>query len=119
MRLCSTRLIHPSWLPPPLINAGCPTHPEKIRKKWYGNIDWIIDNHYHLRSFLVNYLVPQVSQKITANAPKAAHQTHTPTPPQRINSSELLAGGKRLVIEHRGVSYILQVTRSGKLILTK
>jgi hemin uptake protein HemP len=61
-------------------------------------------------------LVIQVSQKIIANDPKAAH---TPTPPQRIDSSELLAGGKRVIIEHQGVPYLLQVTRSGKLILTK
>ena len=60
-----------------------------------------------------------MNQKVTANGPQAAQSSLSPVPPQRIDSSELLAGGKRVVIEHEGVPYLLQVTRSGKLILTK
>ncbi len=37
----------------------------------------------------------------------------------RIDSHELLQGGRRLVIVHRGEEYLLQVTRAGRLILTK
>ena len=38
---------------------------------------------------------------------------------RRLSSSELLAGSNRVLIEHRGVEYRLQLTRQGKLILTK
>lgn len=40
-------------------------------------------------------------------------------PVQRISSETLLARENRLLIEHRGVDYLLQLTRQGKLILTK
>ena len=36
-----------------------------------------------------------------------------------ISSKALLAGENRLRIEHDGVEYLLQLTRQGKLILTK
>lgn len=36
-----------------------------------------------------------------------------------ISTRELLAGGHRVWIEHAAQRYLLQVTRSGKLILTK
>ncbi len=39
--------------------------------------------------------------------------------PQRIGSSQLLAGGNELVIEHAGQEYRLRLTRNDKLILTK
>ena len=38
---------------------------------------------------------------------------------RRISSSELLRGKTRLRIEHQGEEYLLQLTRQGKLILTK
>jgi hemin uptake protein HemP len=38
---------------------------------------------------------------------------------RRIDSKSLLAGDNRLRIEHEGVDYLLQITRQGKLILTK
>lgn len=37
----------------------------------------------------------------------------------RISSQELLDGGTKLVIDHGEESYILRLTRNGKLILTK
>lgn len=40
-------------------------------------------------------------------------------PPRRLCSNELFAGQSRLLIEHDGMSYLLQITRQGKLILTK
>lgn len=37
----------------------------------------------------------------------------------RIDSRELLKGARRLIITHQGAEYILQVTKSSRLILTK
>ena len=47
-----------------------------------------------------------------------------PAPPRPIaervvSTRELLAGAHRIWIEHAAERYLLQVTRSGKLILTK
>lgn len=39
--------------------------------------------------------------------------------PSRILSSDILKAQGRLIIEHKGEEYILRITRSGKLILTK
>jgi hemin uptake protein HemP len=47
------------------------------------------------------------------------------TPPPRtlservVSTKELLGGAHRIWIEHAAQRYLLQVTRSGKLILTK
>ncbi len=41
-------------------------------------------------------------------------------PPERVVSTKVLLGGAhRVWIEHAAERYLLQVTRSGKLILTK
>ena len=40
-------------------------------------------------------------------------------PLPRIDSAQLLAAGKELVIEHAGSEYRLRLTRNDKLILTK
>ena len=41
-------------------------------------------------------------------------------PPERVVSTrDLLAGSQRIWIEHSAERYLLQITRSGKLILTK
>jgi hemin uptake protein HemP len=47
--------------------------------------------------------------------------TSAPRPPAErvVSTRELLAGGHRIWIEHAAERYLLQVTRSGKLILTK
>lgn len=37
----------------------------------------------------------------------------------RVLSTELLGRSGRLIIEHNGEDYVLRITRSGKLILTK
>lgn len=39
--------------------------------------------------------------------------------PRCIRSHELFAGQTRIRILHEGVEYLLQITRQGKLILTK
>jgi hemin uptake protein HemP len=42
-----------------------------------------------------------------------------PAPERVVSTKELLAGAHRVWIEHAAERYLLQVTRSGKLILTK
>jgi hemin uptake protein HemP len=42
-----------------------------------------------------------------------------PSPERVVTTRELLAGAHRIWIEHAAERYLLQVTRSGKLILTK
>lgn len=37
----------------------------------------------------------------------------------RVNSQDLLRDRRRVIIAHRGEEYVLQVTRAGRLILTK
>ena len=46
-------------------------------------------------------------------------QEKTEASPRRIKSGELFGRHKRVVIEHEGLDYMLQITRQGKLILTK
>jgi len=38
---------------------------------------------------------------------------------RKVSSRELLKGDKKLIIHHAGADYVLQETRSHKLILTK
>lgn len=38
---------------------------------------------------------------------------------RRLSSTELFRSGNRVEIDHRGTTYRLQITRQGKLILTK
>lgn len=47
----------------------------------------------------------------------AAHQAAAPR--ARHRSEALLAGAREVIIEHRGQDYLLRLTSSGKLILTK
>jgi hemin uptake protein HemP len=44
--------------------------------------------------------------------------TATEAPP-RVASSELLRGQRKLIIEHGDATYVLLLTRNGKLILNK
>ncbi len=43
----------------------------------------------------------------------------SPVPERVVSTRELLAGAPRIWIEHATERYLLQVTRNGKLILTK
>jgi hemin uptake protein HemP len=38
---------------------------------------------------------------------------------RRLSSTELFRSGSRVEIDHQGATYRLQITRQGKLILTK
>lgn len=51
-------------------------------------------------------------------APSAPDSSAGVEPP-KYRSEALLAGGRQAVIEHRGQQYVLRLTSSGKLILTK
>jgi hemin uptake protein HemP len=52
-------------------------------------------------------------------------ESHTAQPLQpwprrrRISSAELMQGAREIVIMHEGEEYILRITKTGKLILTK
>jgi hemin uptake protein HemP len=48
-----------------------------------------------------------------------APQHATTSRERRISSVELFQGTSRLAIDHQGSRYLLQITRQGKLILTK
>ena len=57
------------------------------------------------------------SGKVPLGAPALGGAAPTQSP--RLGSQELLRGGRRLINEHGEASYTLQLTRNGKLILTK
>lgn len=61
-----------------------------------------------MRPTHLNELPPPPS---AANSPRVAERV--------VSTKELLAGAHRIWIEHAAERYLLQVTRSGKLILTK
>ena len=59
--------------------------------------------------------VPLKEPSNSATAPPVAR----PSADRVVTTRELLAGAHRIWIEHAAERYLLQVTRSGKLILTK
>ena len=48
-----------------------------------------------------------------------ARSTNETDAPARLRSRDLFRSSNRVEIEHRGETYRLQITRQGKLILTK
>jgi hemin uptake protein HemP len=45
---------------------------------------------------------------------------YTSRPPrQRVSTTDLMRGGRELILLHEGEEYILRITKAGKLILTK
>jgi hemin uptake protein HemP len=52
-------------------------------------------------------------------ATQPAGTRHSVAPERVVSTRELLGGAHRIWIEHAAERYLLQVTRSGKLILTK
>ena len=58
---------------------------------------------------------------IKGSPPAAPPSTAAPRPASErvVTTKDLLAGAHRIWIEHAAERYLLQVTRSGKLILTK
>jgi hemin uptake protein HemP len=62
-------------------------------------------------------MVPSLIKESPAVAPAPAPAR--PTTERVVTTQDLLAGAHRIWIEHAAERYLLQVTRSGKLILTK
>ncbi len=56
---------------------------------------------------------------LSASAPHPAAFPEDNAPPRIVNSQELLAGGRELLIQHEQATYHLRLTGSNKLILTK
>jgi hemin uptake protein HemP len=56
-----------------------------------------------------------INEPVKASASDAQRNT----PERTVTTKELLAGAHRIWIEHAAERYLLQVTRNGKLILTK
>jgi hemin uptake protein HemP len=52
-------------------------------------------------------------------ADNPAQQPTAVTGTRRLSSTELFRSGSRVEIDHQGAIYRLQITRRGKLILTK
>ena len=61
-------------------------------------------------------LQPQGS---TAFPAAPMHSVNTGVPASGVNSNDILRGEKAVAIHHNGLTYRLQATRLGKLILTK
>lgn len=57
-----------------------------------------------------------IDDPLPAAAPAPAAGPH---PERVVSTKELLGGAHRIWIEHAAKRYLLQVTRSGKLILTR
>ena len=62
-------------------------------------------------------MIPDPSKE-SPPAPTPEQPSRTPTE-RVVSTKELLGGSHRVWIEHAAERYLLQVTRSGKLILTK
>ena len=60
---------------------------------------------------------PTHIEESAATVPKPV--TSKPAADRVVSTKDLLAGAHRIWIEHAAERYLLQVTRSGKLILTK
>ena len=56
---------------------------------------------------------------VAAPAPAATTDGTPAAAPPAIPSEQLMRGQRSITIVHRGVTYQLQATRQGKLILTK
>ena len=60
-----------------------------------------------------------VPDHIKESPPATARPASHPAAERIVTTRELLGGAHRIWIEHATERYLLQVTRSGKLILTK
>ena len=62
---------------------------------------------------------PHIKESPLATPQAASPPVSSPGTERVVSTKELLAGAHRVWIEHAAERYLLQVTRSGKLILTK
>ena len=70
----------------------------------------------HLRTRMIRINMLNMSSPLT---PQSAPHRTVSSPPKQVRSSDLLAGQRRLLIEHKGQVYTLSRPRQDKLILTK
>jgi hemin uptake protein HemP len=50
----------------------------------------------------------------------STEQPLTPQPEKKcVTTTDLMQGAKEIIVLHRGEQYLLRITKSGKLILTK
>jgi hemin uptake protein HemP len=68
-----------------------------------------------------SYLRPRMRSTLIDQPPAAPARSAAERPDQErvVTTRDLLGGARRIWIEHAAERYLLQVTRSGKLILTK
>lgn len=58
-------------------------------------------------------------------APTLTQSSEPPAPPmappqrKRISTADLMQGAREIILLHHGEEYLLRITKSGKLILTK
>jgi hemin uptake protein HemP len=62
---------------------------------------------------------PSRDPRASANANPSDEGAARQRDPLRIDSRNLLAGGREFLIDHAGQAYRLRLTRNDKLILTK
>jgi hemin uptake protein HemP len=55
----------------------------------------------------------------TPSGPRTPGYYPPPAPRQRVSTTGLTCGSRELVVLHEGEEYILRITRTGKLIITK
>jgi hemin uptake protein HemP len=79
---------------------------------------------------IIDHLLPQdadiVARKREASMVQTPRPRHEPSAspvlcPQRkrITTADLMQGAREIVVLHQGEEYLLRITKSGKLILTK
>ena len=77
----------------------------------------VMPRHLLLRMILVN-----IFRMVTPVPPSTRPVPPSAEPPARletVRALDLLGPARKVVIEHRGEHYVLHLTRSGKLLLTK
>ncbi|TVQ54965.1 MAG: hemin uptake protein HemP [Rhodobacteraceae bacterium] len=62
---------------------------------------------------------PDIEARVGAGCAEGAQAPPRDGPPVCVRSDALLNGRRRLLIEHGGAVYTLQLTRQNKLLLTK
>ena len=62
---------------------------------------------------------PNVLPKLARSAMPAAAEQPTKRSPAQIKADQLFQGQQEILIEHKGETYQLRITRNDKLILTK
>jgi hemin uptake protein HemP len=57
----------------------------------------------------------------TKNPPQPSQTRYGTARPQRqrVSTTDLMRGGREVILLHEGEEYVLRITRTGKLLLTK